>query len=375
MTTRIRNACIVILALVFVGCGTGGSGTTVASDPQATTSDPSVTSVDATVATTAPATTAPATTPPATTSAPERVVLATGGVTTATAAYYIGILGGFFEDQGLEVEIEAAGGNAAALVVSGQADLGALGLPAAVTPIREGRQTRVIFGYLNTPISFIIGNPDVEDAAQCESVTTTYAGSQPYAEAILFQDALGASWDLAPLTDTPSVPNLVVSSQADCAVASYSVVGGAIREERVNVLLDPSDTSQLPDGFPRAHGAALYGLEETLEERRDVIIGFLAGLLQAYDLIERSEPSELAEMLREHPDWAGQAQEQLTAQIEVEKPIVMQPVEGGYITEEMWQDDLGFLVASEVTFVDPDDEIWGYENVVDMSFYDSAVSR
>jgi ABC-type nitrate/sulfonate/bicarbonate transport system substrate-binding protein len=301
--------------------------------------------------------------------AKEKLVIAAGGVTNSNAAIYIARLAGFYDAEGLDVEIKQAGGNASTLVVSGQADLGQLGIATALTPIKDGKQTAVVFGTSAGPLAFVVGNPKITDVKQCKRVTTTFVGSGPYSEVPVYQKAFNVTWDVVPLTDTPSVPNLVISGQADCAVASYSVLGKAIDGNQVRILVDPREQA---GKIPSYVEVAIYGLKDKLPGKRAAVEKLLRALVKAYQLIAEKSPADLATMLRQDRDFQAISQEQLVKQIEVEKPIAMKAPNSGYIAASTWPGNLAFLRDGGSTFIDPQEDKWSYANAVDMSYYEAA---
>jgi ABC-type nitrate/sulfonate/bicarbonate transport system substrate-binding protein len=123
----------------------------------------------------------------------DTLTVAAGGITDSNAALYVALEKGYYADEHVKVSIKQAAGNASTLVVGGQADLGQLGTSAALTPIKDGKQTSVVFAVSGSPLAYIVGNPKIGSVTDCKKVTTTYVGSGPYSEVSLYEKAFGVT--------------------------------------------------------------------------------------------------------------------------------------------------------------------------------------
>ena len=72
-------------------------------------------------------------------------------------------------------------------------------------------------------------------------------------------------------------------------------------------------------------------------------------------------------------EWATFGAERLAELIEFQK-YAFAP-NGGYISADGWQENLEFFKIGGLDFIDTANPMWGYDQRVDMTFFDQAIGN
>jgi NitT/TauT family transport system substrate-binding protein len=349
-----------LAALVLQGCAAGQS-------PAAT----SVQSSEAPAETSAEST-AGATSTPSGPLAPLKVAVGSPSVFYGQA--YLAQSLGYFDELGLEVEIVVAGSNQLTMLVAEQVDLMMAGMGGALLPVEEGKDTKVIYGFLgNGGAGMLVGTEGITDPSELTRVGTLQVGGSPYGYASFYKDSLGLDYEIVNFADNGLVNAALSSGSVDGAVSSYQALLPLIDEGTIDILIDPRD----PDVRAEIIGAdipeaGVAGLAETLEAKRASVVQFIKAFGMVRDFYESSTPAEIAAALHESPDLQTNTVEQLEAQYNASEASLV-PAEG-YITESDWEAALNIYGywGLDADLTQPEFE---YSDRVDMSFYEEGIGE
>ncbi len=301
------------------------------------------------------------------------VTVAVGALDPVFTQAYVTQEAGFFDDENLDVNLNVAGSNVVNLLVSGQADLALLGTSSAFVPVREGKQTSIIYGNLGGGTSgFMVGTGDITEPSGCSRVGTLNVGSAVYAWATLYESAYDADYEIVPFQDYPTIIAATQSGNVDCAVAAYGSLAQGINDGTFKLIVDPRNEASLPSSVPTdIIEGALWGMSDNLNSRSDVMVRFLRAYNKGLELINSSSETELAELMTQNSEWATFGGQKLAELIEFQK-YAFAPNDG-YISPDGWTANIEFFKNGGLEFIDPANPTWGYDERVDMSFYDQAI--
>lgn len=138
------------------------------------------------------------------------------------APLYVAVTSGFFEDEGLELEIVTGGGSDASMtaLLAGEADFALMGPETGVYVVNEGKQEHpIIIGQLTKRDgSYLLGRESVDefswDMLRGKSVIAGRVGGMPYMTLMYVLDQHG----LTPGTDVEVINNI-----------QFNLMGGAFQ--------------------------------------------------------------------------------------------------------------------------------------------------
>lgn len=289
----------VALLLVIAACGGGGTTETTATD------DPGVTPTTAEPG--GPTTTAE---PGATTTSAEPAEMVSLEVTLAgaaeltTAPLFVADALGFFEEEHLEVEFLPAGGggNAAAILLGGDAPMGSFTASHAFTAAAEGQFMPILapmavgyqglFFMVNADVAAERGlDPDAplsERLKNLEGLTVGISspGSTTDNLARLVATEAGLDPDsqitIVPLGGVPEATDAMVEGRVDAAISVLPVSAGAEAEGAIALF----DFGQDFESLNVVIFSAILANDSWLADNRDTAVRFLTAVARALDAIE-----------------------------------------------------------------------------------------
>lgn len=283
---------------------------------------------------------------------------------------------GYFKDEGLDVTIRLGEAAHTSQFVAGQVDLYSGNEGGLLGVANSGKSVKSIYGWSNGESGWVVTSDDsVKSPKDCKAVTTATPGTGIYAWTKQLERIYGVSWKLTQLTTTPAIASSVASGRTDCANGNISYYQTAIDDKKVRVVLDPSDTSSLPDGWPPLGiENVIGGLTGQLDKNRPAVEKFLSAFHRANQDFVKTDSAEIAKALVAYePDWAAVgSQESLALSIEQYKPLVS-PFEGR-ISQSTWGATLSFYQNGGLDFLAADPDRFSYKNSVDMSFYEAGIA-
>lgn len=314
------------------------------------------------------------------------LTLGVPGPTTSAAAFVYAQEAGLYEKHNIEVTITDKGALAPSEVAAGKLDLAQYGTGAAFAPTEAGRDMAVIYSLMGNSTGAVIVAED-SPATPGENLRDTLMqlsgkrvgvqgqGGSSYGNASVISDYIvdqgGDPLQLVPLPDYGAMTAQMVSHQIDASIVFANPFLDAIAENKIRVLV-PSTDSELAELEGSDFAAiSVFGLSKTLEGKSEAVTGFVKSIQAAYDLMDTTELSEIAEVLHEHPLLAALSVENIEKQLELDKPF-WRPG-NGEITEESWDGSLAAMSSWGLT-QDLNDDTFSFERIVDMRYYDAATN-
>jgi NitT/TauT family transport system substrate-binding protein len=314
-----------------------------------------------------------------TTVSTKRESLKLGSSTTAVVftPFYVAKNAGFFEEENLDLSVEQLGGNVGNAVISERVDLAMIGPGAALIPVKDGKDTKIIYNHVGNGLLILAATKGITKATDCKRVATLNPGSSMYGWAVAFKGGFSASYDIVPFGDVPSVAAAVTSGNTDCATMTISQFDKAEKDGLVTGLADPRRPDTMPAGneVPKdLHEGAFWGLTDNLKKKEEAVIRFTRAIDKAVKFIEDNDDLTVAKILRKEKDIALLGDDAAVAADVAANRYAFAP-HGGYIDQTDWDNCLKFLKASGLDFIDPSDPKWQREARVDMTYLERGRAR
>jgi ABC-type nitrate/sulfonate/bicarbonate transport system substrate-binding protein len=297
-----------------------------------------------------------------------------GSASADHAVEYVAKLQGYFEKLGLDVNIKPVGAsNVITSLVAGQADVGVVASTgSALAPVSSGKQTTVIYNnYGGGVTGYIFGKPGVNSVSDCHKVGSLGLGSAPYAWATVDKVIFKNNWSVTPFGDQSTLTTALTGGSYDCAVATYGVFSALVNQGKVHVLFDPRVKSSIPKTFPPTLvEAAIYGLKNDLQAKRQQVVEFLRGYAQGLGYVDAHSSTQVATLMKTDSDFSTTPLADLADGISGVKPFFSP--HGGYVTPKEWRNTLNFYGGGGLSFINNNPE-WGFDQRVDMSYLNAAI--
>jgi ABC-type nitrate/sulfonate/bicarbonate transport system substrate-binding protein len=294
----------------------------------------------------------------------------------------IGVEGGFFKKQGVNVVINTGlGSNTGPAVVAGQDDIGQLGMAAPLQYAKAGKSTTVIYGSTGLGLaSNLYTSKKITSIAQLKAkkpctIATLTQGSSVYGTSSYFNKTLGLGCKLVVFSGTPEIIGAVSTGRADAATGVNDSMEAAIAAGKANQLVNSQSaadrakylTSQLFTDVD------YFGMTTNLASKKDTVVRFLKGMGQVNQFIRTGDPTAIATILHKNSIYQTLPVSTLAKQIQSDR-IYIAPY-SGYIGRSDWERGLQVLNSYGLTDFDPADPIYAYDKRVDMSYYTQALGQ
>ncbi|WP_344419821.1 ABC transporter substrate-binding protein [Pseudonocardia ailaonensis] len=282
---------------------------------------------------------------------------------------------GYFKEVGLSVKFVNSGSNVVAAVVSGQADIGAIGLPGPMLPAAQGKSTTILAEKSNgAALAQVAGRPGVTDVQQCKTVSTTGVGTGSYGLTKYFEKSFNTTWTIKTLSSGTDAVNLMATGQADCTVLPSSILAPALSSGKGTLLVDGATRKGLPAGFPtNLPSSVVFGLTDNLGQKKAAVTAFLTAYVRAVETMN-SSPDDAAKAIITVPGWNTQSVGDVVTSLKAQQPARWP--NRGVISEGDWQPLLSFIEASGVALDGgATAPTWSFGKRVDMSYLDAALGK
>lgn len=208
-----------------------------------------------------------------------RVAIGQGGKWDASVVE-LGTDQGFFEEQGLEIELiyTEGGGETQQIVISDSADIGiAIGTQGAMAAFAKGAPIRIIGSAAtgDDAYYFVKADSDIESMSDLQGETLAYSreGSSTHSFALGFVNLLGVDAELVATGGPPSTLTAVMSDQVDVGWSAPPFGLEQIQEGDIRVI---ARSNELPNVEGHTVRLIITNLE-TLEEQGDLVDAFMEG--------------------------------------------------------------------------------------------------
>ncbi len=319
---------------------------------------------------------------------PDRLVFSAAGTNpNLVGTVGLGVAAGVFADLGLDVVVEVTGrGEALNAVIAGRADITEMNTTSAMDVEGQGKDMSAIWAASGGGAGWALVTSSTGPASVDElvalaqdgcTVAVTAPGSTGYGFTKMFMGALGIDCELIEHGEVDLMVGALLADRVDAYAAPLNEpqTAAALEAGRAQVILNTSDPSIAEFGLPRFTQRVFVGLAENLDDKRDAVSRFVAGLKTAADMFQSMGADEIAAALLtvdaiavEYPTAADE--ERLAAGVELAKEVV--DWNHGYISPEDWELGLETMATWDIPEFDPTDDARSYERIVDMSFFEAS---
>ncbi|MCC6867456.1 MAG: ABC transporter substrate-binding protein [Burkholderiales bacterium] len=244
-----------------------------------------------------------------------KAVYGQGSIDPIFTAGYVALKSGYFTQAGLDVEYlnSQSGPRTNQMLAAGQIMFGATAGTAAPALTLAGKPAAIIFGFdrrmtyanvLVRKVDFDSGKfRSLKDLAG-QRVGATQPGSVTALMAVYLMQQAGIAdrVDIRPLGDLATMLAALKTGSVAATMATASMMEQAVQEGWGVAIFDGT-TDAVWNEFIGGDvpGIAAYTLRETIDKRPEVVQAFVNGLVKAQDLINRSTPEEITDLV--HADF------------------------------------------------------------------------
>jgi len=292
---------------------------------------------------------------------------------------------GYFAKNGVNVEIvENLGANTPNSLVAGQIDIAAYTAPSSLQIAIQGKNATVIYGINGASSGgSMFGVPgkvttidQVKALSTCR-IATFPPGAVTYALSIVYRLKLNSKCDLVPLLDAASQIGAVQAGRADVLVGNIGNFLTAIAQKKLVPILDTRDREKAKAIFgPDYVSAAMVGIRENLQSKRDAVAKFLKALDDAGKYLQKTPDTTITDLMSRFPTFAA-------LELKIRRSTVRslikylwsyaQPGYGGYILKTDWDRALKKYRAWGLSGYDATSPTYAFDQRVDMSFYRAGI--
>lgn len=286
---------------------------------------------------------------------------------------WVGLHQGYFEDEGLDVEIVTSGAAVAALV-SGQADVLGGSLQQGYGPINEGQDLKLLgLRYSGGVIAFAASTPEIGSVQDCKTWATFSPGSGTYMWAVALTQAFGIDDpEIRASSDFGAIAGMLASGQVNCANGTYDSLAPLVAEGKAKWVVRP-DQGDLPAAISEFPDSGTWVTQKALDTKRDELVGFIRALNRAEDWIAKTPALEVVEFVQSKvPEYRTMEAADMAEQLEINNAFAAP--DNGTIDEDLYNRFLQYMNDGGFDFLDPSDSKFSYENVVDLSVLEEATS-
>jgi len=260
------------------------------------------------------------------------------------APMYVAIEEGYFEEEGLEVELVNGLGadKTMTAVLSGESEIGFMGSEASVYVYNEGAEDYVVnFAQLTQRAgNFLVSREADEDFTMTDLKGKTVLGGRKGGMPQMVFEYILKKYGMDPATDLNIIQNI------DFGMTAQAFAGGS---GDYTVEFEPSATALEKDG--EGYVVSSLGVESGyvpytafsakksyIEKNPDVIQGFVNAIQKGMDYVNSHTPEEIAEIIQ--PQFAETDRDTLVT-------IITR-----YYEQDSWKEDLVFEEASFTLLLD-----------------------
>ncbi len=311
----------------------------------------------------------------------QKLVLSLGAFTVTYPELFVADQLGFFDELGLDVDIQNNGTNFATVLLGGRADLAVSSPPGAFAPVEQGKDT-VVVGELtrSLPLGLIVKQDSpfktLEDLSGKRMVTfspgTGFFGISTVTSDFV-KEATGKGITLTQGSSTSGdFSSQVASGSVDSAYANPEGAVPFLKANRVRWLLEPG-SDKLDELLPNdLVGYSLYGLRDRVASKKDAIARLLAGVRRGNAWVRDHSDEELTEVLSNVPGFDAFKPDDLLEAVRYGRKYL--PMDDGKITAERWDKVSVPVWESWQTGVDVTGADFSFEKRVDMSYFEASES-
>jgi NitT/TauT family transport system substrate-binding protein len=312
--------------------------------------------------------------------APLTVALAT---TQTDIMNYIAREKGFFEEEGVDVTIQDnTQANTTPLVVSGKVDIGALATTGPLAAAQQGAETVVFYalsggGVGGTMISDGKEIKTPEDLAKlgdnCK-IGTFPAGTSSYGYGALYAQKLNPKCQVTPLQDAAAEVGALASGRVSAVVGGYAFLNPIVQQGKGAMLVDTTEPGREKYMGPDFVEVGFFGLKKTLDEKRESVVRYIKAIQKAREFVLQNDEQTIADTLAGIKVYAELPPEALKDSVaKSAKVYIAAGGKDGYIEKDAWDFALTRYQFFGIPKFDAKLPAFGFDERVDMSFYEEAL--
>jgi ABC-type nitrate/sulfonate/bicarbonate transport system substrate-binding protein len=309
--------------------------------------------------------------------APEKFVVVFGTAIGLQAALAYAKAKGYFTSEGIDLQIIVSNSQTPT-VMSGQADLAQGGIPAALAPVGNGKETSMVYAVAgNGYAAYVAALPRIKTVAECKTLVTQLPGTASYSWAVYWRKQFAATYDIKTQPGVAAIATTLGSGQADCAISASSTFTPLVDAGKARYVVDPTKPQTMPTGvsLPEFADATWWGVTENLRSKRRLVERFLAAFQKGLKGVRASSSAaEIAKTMRTQTEWQTIQEDALTSDVKQVLPSLSP--HDGYMRASDWPGVLQFMVSGGTDLAGGvGDARWSYERRVDMSYYEKALGK
>ena len=305
-------------------------------------------------------------------------------VTIATAAFgisffpiYLAQTLGYYQNAGVQVKfIDNAGANLTNYVVSGQADLGAIGVNGPILLTLRGKPMKVIYAHTGGASGgCLVGGAAITKLTQLDGKRIGHlgGGSSTQGFANIYDSVFKLGADLVPFGTNPAMVAALTAGSIQAGVASCSFFQSMIDAGTAHVLVN-TRIAKVRHKFlgPDYPEGVIFGDPTNLAAKRTAVIA----VLQAVDLglryLRTHSPADVAAALRLYPGYLPTPADTLASLVTTDALVYDGP-DNGYVSSALWSVGLK-AYGTWGLGIDPTAASIQYANFIDMSYLTAALN-
>lgn len=206
---------------------------------------------------------------------------------------------GYFEEEGVEVEVVAFSGGTDLVrsIVGGSAQIGITGLSGILPALQQGQDLSTFYGGYNMPLYEIWGEEDIESLSDAEGaafgVTSAGSSTDVLTRYMLMESGLDPDSDVEIIESGGSAERIAAMDSGQLQANIFAPPENFIAEERGYHLLE--SLSELVEQFPTHMSVATT---EFLDSNPNTVEAFLRGMVKGIRHAE-DNPEDAAQAIEE----------------------------------------------------------------------------
>lgn len=306
------------------------------------------------------------------------LTIALGAANPVFALPYLAQSLGYFKKAGLSVSfMENAGANTTNYVVSGQADLGMLGVAGPLLAAKAGKDTVIIYTHAaGGSGGVLVGSKSVTSISQVRGkrIGAIGIGSSTYGFANIYNQKFKLGGDIVPYADLPTVAAALASDQIAAATGAYDSYASVIAAGNAHLLVDTRTAkTRKAAGVPDYPEGAIFGLRPDIVSKQASIVAFIWALNQAHNWLNHHSDSQVAAELAKNTVFTTIPLTLLTSEVGWDRGYISPT--GGRVPAATWKDALAFYGQWGVPGFDPSSPVFAYNQRINMGYLNAALRR
>jgi ABC-type nitrate/sulfonate/bicarbonate transport system substrate-binding protein len=272
------------------------------------------------------------------------------------------------------------GANIASLVVSGQSDIGNLGVSGIIAIAKQGKPTTAIWGSLGNGFAgmFFVGKDhtsvDTIKKGNCK-IGANGVGTSNYGWASYYNNYFGLNCKIIVFSSPDEQVGALATGQTDASSGFADAMAQLVAKGQARIIVDSRDPAQrkkfMGDSFT---DVVFWGLSDWIKAHPEIVRRFVKAMWMTDQYLHSHKPAEMAAVLHKNSSFATTSLEILTAAFQNDKDY-WNGINHGYLGRTDWGVALKAINGWGVKNWDANAPEAQYEARVDMSFYEKVAGK